>query len=92
MLTPEDKKEIEKMVSLASRKGYNKRVGDTPNDALQLTPKKYVGQAFTTETRPASIRGVLSVQFFNLTDGMPWYYNPSASVWGDAAGSVVASN
>lgn len=92
MLEPQDKKEIERIIDVVTRRTYNKRVGDTPNDALQLIPKKYLGQAFTTETRPASIQGVLSVQFFNLTDGMPWYYNPTSSVWGDAVGSVVASN
>lgn len=92
MLEQNDKKEIARMIDLETRKTYSKRVGDTPNDALQLVPKKYLGQAFTTAQRPASIRGVYSVQFFNLTDGVQWFFNPSASVWANGVGSTVASN
>lgn len=92
MLTPEDKREIAKMIDLESRKSYNKRVGDTPNDALQVVPKKYLGQAFTTPSRPASIRGTLSVMFFNTTDNYPWFFNPNSSVWVSATGSIVGTN
>lgn len=92
MLDANDKKDIERMIDLAARRGYEKRVGDTPNDALQLVPKKYLGQAFTTDTRPASIRGTLSVMFFNSTASAPWFFNPNASVWVNGVGSTVASN
>lgn len=37
-----DKKEIQRMVDLSVEASYSKRVGDTPTDALQLVPKKYV--------------------------------------------------
>lgn len=41
MLELQDKKEIEKMINQLTGKTYQKRVGDTPTDALQLVPKKY---------------------------------------------------
>lgn len=92
MLDDNDKKDIERMIDLVTRRGYEKRVGDTPNDALQLIPKKYLGQAFTTDQRPASIKGALTVMFFNSTTGYPWFYNPNSSVWVNGAGSTVGSN
>lgn len=92
MLDNNDKKEIAKLIDLMTRKTYDKRVGDTPNDALQLIPKKYLGFADLTVNRPASIIGSMTRQYFNTTDGKPWFYNPSASVWVLADGSVVASN
>ena len=92
MLDQNDKKEIEKMIELSTKGAYGKRVGDTPTDSLQLVPKKYLGQAFTTDSRPASIRGTLSVMFFNNTVGYPWFYNPNSSVWVSATGSTVGSN
>jgi hypothetical protein len=92
MLDPQDKKEIERMIDLATRRSYSKRVGDTPSDALQLIPKKYLEYADVTANRPASVIGLLSRQFFNTTTGIPNFWNPSSSVWVSATGSVVASN
>lgn len=42
MIEPNDKKEIRKMFSLSSTREFNKRIGDTPTDNLQLVPKKYL--------------------------------------------------
>ena len=92
MLEPQDKKEIEKMIDFATRRTYNKRVGDTPSDALQLIPKKFANLAVLTANRPASVVGTLTRFFFNTTDGLPWWYNPNSSVWVTATGSTVASN
>ena len=92
MLEPKDKQEIQRMIDLASRRDFQKRVGDTPNDALQLIPKKYLELSATTADRPASIIGTLSRSFFNTTVGYPWWFNPNSSVWVSATGSVVASN
>lgn len=92
MLEPQDKKEIENMIKLETSKTYNKRVGDTPNDVLQLVPKKYTDLAAATPDRPASVISVLSQQFFNLTDGYPWFFNPNSSVWVSGTGSIVGTN
>lgn len=45
MFTLEDKREIERMIDLKTRGTFDKRIGDTPTDALQLVPKKYVDSA-----------------------------------------------
>ncbi len=42
MLNYDDKREINKMIDLATGKTFDKRIGDTPTDANQLVPKKYV--------------------------------------------------
>lgn len=92
MLDENDKKEVQKMIDFETRRSYEKRVGDTPNDSLQLTPKKYVELAATTINRPSSVKSQGSQQFFNLTVNYPWFFNPNSSVWVSATGSVVASN
>lgn len=38
----QDKKDVQKMIDLQSKKDFRKRIGDTPTDALQLVNKKYV--------------------------------------------------
>lgn len=50
MLTPEDKKEISDIVKQESKGSFSKRIGDTPTDALQLVPKKYLMSGATTLT------------------------------------------
>ena len=92
MLEPQDKKEIQKMINLATRRSYDKRIGDTPNDALQLIPKKFANLVALTADRPASITGTMTRFFFNATDNRPWWYSPVSSVWVDSVGSTVASN
>lgn len=92
MLDANDRKEIEKLISLETRKTYVKRVGDNPNDSLQLVPRKYTDLAVTTNNRPASVVSLSSQQFFNLTTGYPWFFNPNSSVWVSGTGSVVGTN
>lgn len=41
MIDPEDKNTIQNMITLSSKKEFNKRIGDTPTDNLQLVNKKY---------------------------------------------------
>lgn len=48
MMDPKDKEEINKMIDLATRQSYSKRVGDTPTDALQLVPKKYMDSSISS--------------------------------------------
>lgn len=87
-LTDQMKREIEKLIDLATRRSYDKRVGDTPNDALQLVPKKYVNLNGLVANRPSS--SVASVgQFFLATNtGLPMWYTTAG--WVDGVGSVIA--
>ena len=48
MITPEDKKEIEDMIRLASRQDFRRRIGDTPTEDLHLVNKKYVDDNAST--------------------------------------------
>lgn len=66
--------------------------GDTPTDSYQLTPRGYVDHAALTADRPASVTALDSRQFFNLSVGYPWFYNPYSSVWVSATGSTVGRN
>lgn len=91
MLTPQDKQEIEKMIDRLTRKTYDKRVGDTPNDALQLTPRKYVNLYGSVAGRPASVAASIGQQYFNTTVGYPMFFTTNNN-WVSATGSVVASN
>ena len=91
MLTPQDKQEIEKLVDRLTRKTYDKRVGDTPNDALQLTPRKYVNLYGSVAGRPASVAATIGQQYFNTTVGYPIFFTTNNN-WVSATGSVVAFN
>jgi len=47
MIDERDKEQIKRMISLELHQSYRKKVGDTPTDALQLVPKKYVDSLIT---------------------------------------------
>lgn len=91
MIDKEIKREVEKMIELASRRSYSKRVGDTPSDSLQLTPKKYVNAYGSIAGRPASLVASVGQQYFDTTGNRPIFFTPNTN-WVDATGSVVASN
>ena len=91
MLEDQDKREIQKMIDLASRRDYSKRVGDTPNDALQLVPRKYVNLSGVFVARPASVAATLGQQYFATDLGYPVFFNDS-NEWVDSTGSVIGSN
>lgn len=91
MIEPRDKEEIAKMIDLATSKSYNKRIGDTPSDALQLTPRKYVNLYGSVAGRPASIAATVGQQYFDTTNGYPIYFGTN-NAWVNGAGSVIAFN
>lgn len=91
MLTPDEKREVEALVDRMTRRTYDKRVGDTPNDALQLTPRKYVNLYGSVAGRPASVAASVGQQYFNTTVGYPMFFT-SNNNWVSGAGSVVAFN
>jgi hypothetical protein len=91
MLDPNDKKEIDRMIDLKTRREYSKRIGDTPNDALQLAPRKYVNMYGSIAGRPASIAASVGQQYFDTTGNRPIFFT-SNNNWVDSVGSVVAFN
>lgn len=85
-----DEQRIKKIISDEVKKGNyfsNKRVGDTPTDALQLVPKKYVNLNGTSANRPKSSIASLGQQYFDTSYGRPIYWN--GTKWIDGGGSVV---
>lgn len=88
MITPEDKKEIEKIIERKSSAFFDRRIGDTPTDSLQLVNRKYVNLYGTTANRPVSSVAGLAQKYFDTTIGRPIYFNPNSSVWTDGAGSI----
>jgi len=91
MLEQNDKNEIIRMIDLSTRRSYQKRVGDTPNDALQLTPKKYVNAFGSVAGRPASVAASVGQQFFATDLGYPIFFGTN-NAWVNSAGSIIASN
>jgi len=81
-MPPQVKKYIDKQ-----DKGFSKKIGDTPTDALQLVPRSYVTANGTVRPR-SSVVG----QFFLDTTlasgrGKPIWWNGTG--WVDATGSYV---
>lgn len=96
IMTDEEQKMVQSMIEKAikSAMGFSTRkLGDTPTDNLQLVPRKYVNLATPVAQRPASVFSANQTRmFFNMTSGIPNFFNPNSSVWVSATGSVVASN
>lgn len=80
-----ERPEIEKLID-EKFKGFQKRVGDTPTDDLQLTPRKYVNMYGSVVGRPVS--SVVGQQYFDTSIGRP-IFKRGDGAWVDGAGSVV---
>src|SRR3990167_10933837 len=61
-----------------------RKLTDTPTDALQVVNRKYVTMSGATSARPTA--SVTGQRYFDTTSGRPVYW--SGSTWVDAAGSV----
>lgn len=90
MLQPEDIKQIEGLIKMESVNNFDKRIGDTPTDDLQLVPRKYVNLNGTLALRPASVLAIVGQQYFDTTNNRPMFYD--GTKWRDGVGSVIASN
>jgi len=85
----ETKKQVVKMIDEAVNKYArfnNRKIGDTPTDDNQLTPRGYVNLSGVRADRPSS--PVQGQQFFSTQDRYPWFYDGVAS-WVSATGSTV---
>jgi hypothetical protein len=63
----------------------NRKLTDTPTDALSVVNRKYVTLNGTTNSRPTS--SILGQYYFDTTIGRPIWWNGSA--WIKADGTVV---
>lgn len=91
-----DKEEIEKVILEAIRtydknQGFSDRkVTDTPTDALSLVNRRFVTLSSNLTARPVSSVAVVGQRFFDLTNNVPIWYTTAG--WRNSVGSVVAQN
>lgn len=67
-----------------------RKLGDTPTDALSLTPRKYVNMNGTVATRPTSSVATVGQRYFATDTNIPMTWN--GTQWVNGVGSVVAIN
>jgi hypothetical protein len=94
MLDDNDKKRIQEMLKAIVDKTARfsqRKVGDTPTDDNQLTPRGYVNLYGSIAGRPASMLAQVGQQYFSTTDGFPIFFT-SNNTWVDGSGSIIASN
>lgn len=87
MLDPQTKKEVETLIDKALTRSFNKRIGDTPTDDLQLVNRRYLNLNGTVSKRPSNAR--TGQQFFATDLNKPIFFN--GTNWRDATSSVVAA-
>ncbi len=81
-----DKQEVKKMIQ-ETFKSFSKRIGDTPTDNLQLTPRGYVNMYASVSGLPTA--SIVGQQVFATDLGRPLFRRPDGK-WVDGAGSVNA--
>lgn len=82
------------MIDEAIRKSLNfpvRKLGDTPTDAYQLTPVKYVNMNGSVIGRPASVAATVGQFYFNTQTNIPMWFTTNNN-WVNSVGSVIASN
>lgn len=67
----------------------DRKLTDTPTDALSVVNRKYVTMNGTVANRPTSAAAVVGQPYFATDTGIPMTY--SGSGWVNGVGSVVAS-
>lgn len=90
----EDKREVEKIANQVLTNNFGKRIGDTPTDALQLVPRKYVNLNGTLALRPASVLAVTGQQYYATDINVPLFFDGATPTghWRNGVGSILASN
>ena len=94
----EQDRELKKLIKEESAKvfkelsaglGFTQRkLTDTPTDALSVVPKKYVNLNGTVSQRPNSSVASIGQGFFATDTNIPMTY--SSTGWRDGVGSIVA--
>lgn len=87
------KKIVQQMIDKALTKAMDfptKKKGDTPTDAYQLTPQKYVNANGSIAGRPIGSVAFVG-QFYYASDvAIPIFFDGQR--WRNGVGSIVASN
>lgn len=78
--------EVRKMITKALQ-FTQRKLGDTPTDDQQLTPRGYVNLSGTRANRPP--HPTVGQQYFSTQDKYPWFTD-GVSSWFSATGSVVS--
>ena len=94
MTMPEfNEKQIEE-IAMEVVKKYNKssaftdrKVTDTPSDALSVVPRKFVTANGTFTNRPKAVTGQMYLATDLATNGLPAWYN--GTNWVSATGSIL---
>lgn len=96
MIKEQDKKEIAR-IALETLKQYNKtsafvdrKVADTPTDALSIVNRKYITNNGTVANRPVSSVAVVGQPYLATDTGIPMTYTSAG--WVNGVGSIVAVN
>ena len=92
----ETKKQVEE-IALKVVQIYNKSTGftdrkvtDTPTEALSLVNRRFVTLSSNLAARPTSSVAVVGQRFFDLTGNTPIWF--TAGGWRNSTGSVVAGH
>lgn len=83
------RREVERVMPelLRGQAFRDRKLTDTPSDALQVVPRGYVTANGSVAGRPSS---PVTGQFYISTDtGIPMWYTPAG--WRNGVGSIVAS-
>ena len=93
-----DKKELEKLIDARalevvrryfSQNGFiQRKITDTPTDALSVTNRKYVNMSGTVASRPSSSVATVGQRYFATDTNIPMTYSDSG--WRNGVGSIVA--
>lgn len=79
------------IIQFLGQRGFSDRkVTDTPTDALSVVNRKYVNLSGTVANRPTSSVAVMGQRYFATDTNIAMTYNASSSVWANGVGSVVA--
>ena len=93
-MNDQEKKEVQRMIDEAIRNAVgfsHRKLGDSPSDANQLTPQKYVDLNGTIANRPVSSIANMGQRYYPTDINIPMFYNGNASVWVNGVGSTIAS-
>lgn len=71
---------------LANEAFTHKKITDTPTDANQVVPRKYVNLNGTSANRPTS--SIAGQFYYDTTISRPLWFDPTTGRWIDAAGSI----
>lgn len=88
-----DKREVQLMIEAALKaySGYHSRkLGDTPTDDFQLTPRGYVNMNGSVASRPIASIANIGQSYYATDTNIPMTFDGLR--WRNGVGSVVTSN